>query len=105
MKTTHTNLNIRIDKHVKHQAEELLSEMGLNLSTAVNIFLRQLIREGNIPFIVGTHKEDVSQYNLPYIRQKLSEAEAEARDPNSVRMSVDEVMGKYQEKYGYKIQD
>ncbi len=45
-----TNLNIRIDKDVKDQAEEIFNELGLNMTTAINIFLRTAIREHGIPF-------------------------------------------------------
>lgn len=45
-----TNLNIRTDKEVKLAAEKIFSELGLNMTTAVNIFLRQTIRENGIPF-------------------------------------------------------
>lgn len=44
-----TNLNIRTDKEVKDKAEEIFSELGLNMTTAVNIFLRTAIREHGIP--------------------------------------------------------
>ena len=43
-----TNMNIRTDVEVKAAAEQLFSELGLNLTTAVNIFLRQAIRTGAI---------------------------------------------------------
>ena len=46
------NLNIRTDKDVKAQAEKLFETLGLNMTTAVNIFLRQAIRENGIPFEV-----------------------------------------------------
>ena len=45
-----TNLNIRIDKAIKDQAEEIFNELGLNMTTAVNMFLRTVIREHGIPF-------------------------------------------------------
>lgn len=47
-----TNLNIRTDKDVKAQAEKIFDALGLNMTTAVNIFLRQAIRENGIPFEV-----------------------------------------------------
>ena len=47
-----TNLNIRTDKEVKAQAEKIFEALGLNMTTAVNIFLRQAIRERGIPFEV-----------------------------------------------------
>lgn len=45
-----TNMNIRTDVEVKAAAEQLFDELGLNLTTAVNMFLRQAIRTGGIPF-------------------------------------------------------
>ena len=45
-----TNLNIRTDKEVKDQAEIIFSELGLNMTTAINVFLRTTIRENGIPF-------------------------------------------------------
>jgi DNA-damage-inducible protein J len=55
-----TNINIRMDKALKEQAESLLSELGMNMTTAFNIFLRQTVRERAIPFqisaIVPTRK-------------------------------------------------
>ena len=45
-----TNLNIRTDKDIKDQAEEIFNELGLNMTTAVNMFLRTAIREHGIPF-------------------------------------------------------
>ena len=45
-----TNLNIRTDKDVKNQAEMIFNELGMNMTTAVNMFLRATIRENGIPF-------------------------------------------------------
>ncbi|MCI2147866.1 DNA-damage-inducible protein J [Eubacterium pyruvativorans] len=45
-----TNLNIRTDKEIKEQAEQIFSDLGLNMTTAVNMFLRSTIRENGIPF-------------------------------------------------------
>ena len=47
-----TNINIRTDADVKANAEKLFEQLGLNMSTAVNIFLRQAIRQGGLPFDV-----------------------------------------------------
>lgn len=45
-----TNLNVRTDSEVKEAAERIFEELGMNMTTAVNIFLRQTIRENGIPF-------------------------------------------------------
>lgn len=45
-----TNISIRMDNDVKAKADALFGELGMNISTAFNIFVRQAIREGRIPF-------------------------------------------------------
>ena len=47
-----TTANISMDVEVKQQAQELFAELGMDFSTAVNIFLRKAIRENEIPFTV-----------------------------------------------------
>ncbi len=44
--------NITIDADTKKKAQELLSDLGLDLSTAINIFLKQMVRENAIPFSI-----------------------------------------------------
>ena len=46
------NVSIRIDEDVKRESEQLFGELGLTLSAAVNVFLRQAIRHGGLPFDV-----------------------------------------------------
>lgn len=44
--------SISIDADVKTKAQELFADLGLDLSTAINLFLRQSIRENSIPFSI-----------------------------------------------------
>ena len=48
MASTPTNLTIPIDPELKAQAKALFDELGLSLSGACNIFLRQAVREGQM---------------------------------------------------------
>ncbi len=48
-----TNISIRLDVELKKQAEQLFSELGMNMTTAFNIFLRQAVRQQRIPFDVA----------------------------------------------------
>ena len=43
-------LSVRVEAEVKREVEKVLNELGLNLSTAVNIFLKAVLREKGIPF-------------------------------------------------------
>ena len=71
-----TNVSIRMDTELKAQADELIAELGMNLSTAFNIFVRQSLREGGIPFEIRTDRP-----NKETIAAML-EAENIAKDPN-----------------------
>ena len=71
-----TNVSIRMDTELKAQADELFAELGMNLSTAFNIFVRQPLREGGIPFEIRTDRP-----NKETIAAML-EAENIAKDPN-----------------------
>ena len=45
-----TSLNIKVNRDLKKQADTLFNEMGMTLTTAVNIFIRQAVLEQAIPF-------------------------------------------------------
>ena len=50
MSGTTSNMNIRMDKDVKEQAQRIFSQLGMDMTTAVNVFLRQVIRSNGLPF-------------------------------------------------------
>lgn len=50
--------NINIDSELKKSAQELYSDLGLDLSTAVNLFLKQSLREQKIPFEIKRESEE-----------------------------------------------
>ena len=52
-----TNLNIRVNKSIKDQAEAIFSELGINMTTAIGMFLRTTIRQGGIPFELKLNDE------------------------------------------------
>lgn len=70
------NFSVRIDSDVKKQCEALYSELGMNLTTAINVFLRQSLRVGGLPFEVK-----IGQPNKETI-EALLEAERIAHDPS-----------------------
>lgn len=47
------NVTFRVDENLKAQADALFAELGMSLSTAFNIFLRQSVREQQIPFAIS----------------------------------------------------
>jgi DNA-damage-inducible protein J len=51
-----TNINIRTDSEIKAQAQEVLSKLGLDITTAVNLFLRQVICKQGVPLMYPLHR-------------------------------------------------
>lgn len=74
MATTPTQ--IRIDSTVKEEATALFSELGMDMSSAVNIFLRQCILRGGLPFPV-----ELPKYNQETL-EAMAEAKKISRDPD-----------------------
>ena len=48
-------VTIRVDKGLKEQAERLFNRLGMNMSTALNIFLHKAVVEEGIPFVIGSN--------------------------------------------------
>ncbi len=67
---------IRIDKTVKEQANTLFADLGMDMSSAVNIFLRQCVLRGGLPFSV-----ELPQYNRETL-DAMAEARRISRDPD-----------------------
>ncbi len=81
-----TTTQIRIDSEIKKQANELFATLGLDMSTAVNLFLHQCVLRGGLPFRV----------EQPRYSDEALEAMAEAirisKDPNAKGYtSMDEI--------------
>lgn len=76
MQDNTTNVSIRMDTELMEQAEQLFADLGMNLSTAFQIFVRQSLREGGIPFHIGE--------NIPNDETvaAMEEAEQIAHDPS-----------------------
>ena len=47
-----TNINIRADSEIKSKAQEIFNSLGLDMTTAINLFLRQTVRQNDLPFIL-----------------------------------------------------
>ena len=84
MATTTSNYTCRIDTDLRSQSEALFSALGMNLGTAINVFLRKSIRVGGFPFDVNLdspNKETI---------EAMIEAERIARDSKVKAYTVDD---------------
>jgi len=92
-------ITVRVDGATKDQAEKMLDDIGINMTTYITSSLKALVREKRIPFEMVT-----SQYLSDQdIVVKLMEAEQEVNNPNTNWLSHDEVFGELREKYGYEV--
>lgn len=80
METT-TPTQIRIEENTKKQAVELLEGLGINLSDAINMFLRQVILQNGIPFEVKYPEFK------PEVIEAMEEARQISKNPNTKRYS------------------
>ncbi|MBQ9265471.1 MAG: type II toxin-antitoxin system RelB/DinJ family antitoxin [Bacilli bacterium] len=81
-----SSVSFRIDTDLKNKADALFAELGLNMTTAFNIFLRQTVREGKIPFAVSLNVE-----NKETVEAMVEELRLE-NDPNVKTYSLEEAL-------------
>ena len=68
------NVTIRMDRNIKQQAEDMFSSFGMNLSTAVNVFIRQSLRLGKMPFSISD--PFYSEKNQARLRESIAQYKA-----------------------------
>ena len=81
-----SNVSFRIDSELKAQADTLFAQLGMNMTTAFNIFLRQAVREGYIPFNIT-----INTPNSETIAAML-ETERLLNDPSTKRYDVEDAL-------------
>ena len=75
------NITFRLDETLKKQAEIIYESMGLNMSSALQMFVTQSVAKGCIPFNVEA--DDNARYRA-YVLRELAESKKEALDPSNV---------------------
>ena len=82
-----TNLSIRIDRDLKNQADTILNNMGMNLSTAVNVFVRQVVQERAIPFKIQLTNDEV----LLKAKESLKDMQTQSVINGTSEMTMEEI--------------
>ena len=81
-----TTLSVRLDSNDKNRFEEFCNETGMNVSVAVNMFIKAVLRESKLPFSVAC--DIPNEITLA----AFDEGEKMLRDPNSLRFkNVDDL--------------
>jgi len=76
MATNTTQIQVRIDKKTKNEARKVLEGIGLDVSSAIKIFFRQIINVGNLPFEIrdenGFTQKQVKELEIAIKEAKTS---------------------------------
>jgi DNA-damage-inducible protein J len=68
-------VNIRIDDDLKIRADKIFNELGLNMTTAFTMFIRQTVRQGGIPFEITTRTDSFyGAENMKVLRKSIKKA-------------------------------
>ncbi len=88
MTNLNSQINVMVDSDTKNEASRILNDLGLSMSSAINIFLKQVIKVDGLPFEVKNHKPSKE------LLRALKEAEDIEKNPNDYPTyhSVDELM-------------
>lgn len=81
-----TNFSVRLDSDLKKQSEALYGELGVNLTTAINVFLRKSLKVGGFPFDVRNDEPNRET------KLALLEAEKLSKDPNVKGLDVENAL-------------
>lgn len=81
-----TQISIRLENDVKSQAENVCKDLGLSLSTAINIYLKKLGREKRIPFDVSVADPFYSEENMKRLRASIAQMEANGGTVHEVNL-------------------
>jgi DNA-damage-inducible protein J len=78
-----SNINVRVDTQLKKDAEELFSDLGLTMSSAITLFLRSAVNNDGIPF-------EIKRVQLNKIsEQALAEYDEMKRNPSACKRYAD----------------
>ncbi|TXJ07376.1 MAG: type II toxin-antitoxin system RelB/DinJ family antitoxin [Acinetobacter sp.] len=68
---TTAHINIRTDSEIKAQAQAIFASLGLDMTTAVNLFLRQTVRQKDLPFVLTTSSQTQDVKIQANIREQM----------------------------------
>ena len=68
------NVNIHVDDTIKKQAESIFAELGMSMSTATNIFYRQVVLTGGVPFELKLQPRHPKNLDLSQMTEKELDA-------------------------------
>jgi DNA-damage-inducible protein J len=85
-------ISVNVDEEIKQSAQRILAEIGMDMTTAIDLTLRAIVREERIPFDLCTERAYRDTAHTEYIKAELEKARLEAADPNTEWVSQAEMV-------------
>ena len=85
-------ITVRTDDSIKQQATEILTNMGMDMSTGINVFLHSLVQSGRFPFTISS--EPSAEYG-EWMKSELSKSYDLAQNPNTPRISHEDFWAEF----------
>lgn len=90
---TRVSTNISLDADLKKESQKLFADLGLDLSTAVTIFLKQSLRVHGIPFVITTDNPNAETIAVMEEYYEIKEHPEKYKRYSSLRDAMNEVLG------------
>jgi DNA-damage-inducible protein J len=87
-------ISVNVDAEIKQNAQRVLREIGMDMTTAIDLLLRTIVREERIPFDLRTQKSYQEDVYRQFIHAELEKSKIEAAAPGTKWLTQDDVMTK-----------
>lgn len=85
-------INIQVDSETKKQATEILNDLGLSMSTAINLFLKQVIKRDGIPFEIRNPKPNKEMLKALKEAQDIIDGKLESKGYHDVHQMFEDIL-------------
>ncbi len=94
MNTTDTTIQFRVDSKTKREARRVFDEFGLDMTTAIKLFLRKSITSRSIPFSIQTENGYTEKFEDSILNEKIKVDDGEFNEYKNTKEMVHDIMNK-----------
>lgn len=92
MNNSTSAINVQVDTMIKEEATNILKGLGLNMSTAINMFLTQVVKRDGIPFEVSNPKPSKEMIKALKEAQDIIDKKASAKGYHDVHQMFEDIL-------------
>lgn len=87
-----TNLNVRVDANLKKESDMLFKSLGLNMSTAINLFLTKCVNTSSIPFEISSPKPNKNLKKALKEAQNIANGKVSSKGYHNVHEMFEDIL-------------